>query len=131
MAGQVVIWIDRADGGREANVGSFHRNLRDKKTGLPVVNPDGSPLRDLEYSERAMKELDGFNGANCADVLAELVKRKERKDATGVEKQLLTMILKVGANILERQRRATNDTLRARHLAEIELEHLTVYIRED
>ena len=130
MAGQVVIWIDRKGGEREANVGSFHRNVRDKE-GRPVVNSDGSPLRDLAYSERMLKELDGFNGASCADVLAELVQRKERKDSTGVEKKLLTMILKIGANIVERQRRATNDTLRARHLAEIELEHLTVHVRED
>lgn len=130
MAGSVFVWIDREDGGREANVGTFQRWMKDK-SGAKVHGPDGKALMDLDYSARVLDELDGFNGANCADVLAELLNRKERKNATGAEKQLLTMIVKVGANIVERQRRATNDTLRARHLAEIELEHLTVYLRED
>jgi len=130
MANSVFIWIDRADGGREANVGTFQSWAKDKN-GQTLHGSDGQALMDELYVAQVIEEIGQYNGENCADVLADLLNRKERKNDTGVAKQLVTMIIKIGANIVERQRRATNDTLRARALAEIELQHLTVFVRED
>jgi len=131
MATSVCGWIDRKDGGREANLGSWQRPLRDKKTGRGVMDPDGRPLMDEAYAQAVLDALDGYSGQNVADVLADLTQKRLSQDKTGALQDVLTMILKIGTIIVERQRRATNDTLRARHLAEIELTNLTLYIRGD
>ena len=128
MAKSVTVWIDRPDGGREANVGTFQRNMRGKD-GLPLYAPDGGPMVDEDFAARVLKQLDGYNGSNCADILADLMSRNVSEDESGALRQLMTYIMKIGATVIERQRRASNDTLRAKALAEIELENLTVFVK--
>ena len=130
MAERVVVWIDRQDGGREANVGTFERRLTDAN-GRRVHGSDGRALLDHAYADEVQRALDGYDGASVADVLADLTQRRAGEDTTGVLRELSTYILKIGANIVERQKRAESDKLRMLTLAEIELTNLTVRVRAE
>ena len=130
---RVWIWIERDDGQVERHIGPFERWQRNA-SGEKMHDEHGRPLYDEAFAGAVYERVESFHGASAYDVADALAKDRKKlaKDETGVLAKLaLALVEEVTERVRERQRRATQGTLRAAWLADIELAAMKVYVRAE